>query len=58
MPGPKRQEGNGPRSIGFTYAAFEVAADALKRAGTLDKDKLREALAQTNLTTIVGPIEV
>ena len=43
--------------IGFTYATFEVAADALKRAGTLDKDKLREAIAQTNLTTIVGPLK-
>jgi branched-chain amino acid transport system substrate-binding protein len=43
--------------LGFTYATFEVAADVLKRAGTLDKDKLREAIAQTNLNTIVGPIK-
>ncbi len=43
--------------LGFTYATFEVAIDALKRAGTLDKDKVREALAQTNLTTIVGPLK-
>jgi branched-chain amino acid transport system substrate-binding protein len=43
--------------LGFTYATFEVAVDALKRAGTLDKDKLREAIAQTNLTTIVGPLK-
>ena len=43
--------------LGFTYATFEVAADALKRAGTLDKDKVREALVQTNLTTIVGPLK-
>jgi branched-chain amino acid transport system substrate-binding protein len=43
--------------LGFTYATFEVAADALKRAGTLDRDKVREAIAQTNLTTIVGPIK-
>jgi branched-chain amino acid transport system substrate-binding protein len=34
-----------------------VAADVLKRAGTLDKEKVREALAQTNLNTIVGPIK-
>ncbi|MGD0235017.1 MAG: ABC transporter substrate-binding protein [Syntrophorhabdales bacterium] len=43
--------------LGFTYATFEVAIDALRRAGTLDKDKVREALAQTNLTTIVGPLK-
>jgi len=43
--------------LGFTYATFEVAIDALKRAGTLDKDKVREAIAQTNLTTIVGPLK-
>ncbi|HME45372.1 MAG TPA: ABC transporter substrate-binding protein [Syntrophorhabdales bacterium] len=43
--------------IGFTYATFEVAADALKRAGTLDKEKIRQALAQTDLKTIVGPIK-
>ena len=43
--------------LGFTYATFEVAIDALKRAGTVDKDKVREAIAQTNLTTIVGPLK-
>ncbi len=45
------------QSLGFTYATFEVAADALKRAGTLDKDKVREALVQTNLASIVGPLK-
>ena len=43
--------------IGFTYATFEVAADALKRAGTLDKEKLRQAIAQTDMRTIVGPVK-
>ena len=43
--------------LGFTYATFEVAADALKRAGTLDKAKLREAIARTDLKTIVGPVK-
>jgi branched-chain amino acid transport system substrate-binding protein len=43
--------------IGFKYAAFEIVADALKRAQTLDKAKVREALAATNMHTIVGPIK-
>ena len=43
--------------LGFVYATYEVAADVLKRAGTLDKEKIREAIAQTNLNTIVGPIK-
>jgi branched-chain amino acid transport system substrate-binding protein len=43
--------------IGFKYAGFEIAADALKRAKTLDKDKLRNAIAMTNMKSIVGPIK-
>lgn len=42
--------------LGFDYAAFEIAVDALKRAGTLDKKKVREALVKTDLNTMVGPI--
>jgi branched-chain amino acid transport system substrate-binding protein len=43
--------------LGFDYAAFEIAADVLKRAGSLDKNKIREALVQTKLDTVVGPIK-
>jgi branched-chain amino acid transport system substrate-binding protein len=43
--------------MGFDWAAFELAADVLKRAGSLDKNKIRKALAQTDLDTIVGPIK-
>lgn len=43
--------------IGFKYAGFEIAADVLKRAQSLDKKKIRDAIAQTNLNTIVGPIK-
>jgi branched-chain amino acid transport system substrate-binding protein len=43
--------------IGFVHALFEVAADALKRAGNgKDKAKVRDAIRSTNLNTIVGPI--
>jgi len=43
--------------IGFKYAGFEIAYDALTRAKTLDKEKVRQAIAATKLDTIVGPIK-
>jgi len=43
--------------LGFDYAAFEIAANVLKRAGSLDKKKIRESLVQTDLNTVVGPIK-
>ena len=42
--------------IGFKYAGFEIAADVLTRARSLDRNRLRKALAQTDLDTIVGHI--
>jgi branched-chain amino acid transport system substrate-binding protein len=42
--------------LGFDYAAFEIAADVLKRAGSLKNKKIREALVQTDLNTVVGHI--
>lgn len=43
--------------IGFKYAALEIAANALKRARSLEKNKLRRAIAATDLATMVGPIK-
>lgn len=43
-------------AIGPTHAVFEVAVNALERAGTLDKNKIREAIAETNMETILGPV--
>ena len=43
--------------MGFDYSAFEVVVDVLKRAGSLDKNKIREAIARTNFDTIVGKIK-
>lgn len=40
----------------FSHAAFEIVVDVLQRAGSLNKDKIREALAETDLHTIVGHI--
>jgi branched-chain amino acid transport system substrate-binding protein len=43
--------------IGFAHALFEVAADALTRSGDpMDREKIREALAETNMNTVVGPV--
>jgi len=43
--------------IGFVHALFEVAIDTLKRAKDAgDKAAVRDALAATDLQTIVGPV--
>lgn len=39
----------------YGYTAIEVIADALERAGSIDKTKLRDAIAQTNLTNHILP---
>ena len=44
--------------IGFAHALFEVAADALKRAGNIDDPlAIANAIGATNLNTVVGHIE-
>jgi branched-chain amino acid transport system substrate-binding protein len=44
--------------IGFAHALFEVAADALKRTADLgNAAALRDAIAATNLNTIVGQVK-
>lgn len=37
------------------YAAAQVISDAIKRASSLDREKIRNAIAATNMTTIIGP---
>ena len=43
--------------MGYKYAGMEVAVDALTRAASLEPEKIRDAIAATNLDTIVGPIK-
>jgi len=43
--------------IGFKYAAFEIAFNSLSRARSLDREKIRQALAATDMDTIVGHIK-
>jgi branched-chain amino acid transport system substrate-binding protein len=42
--------------LGFKHANLEVAIDALKRAKKLDAASIRDAIAQTDYNSIVGPI--
>jgi branched-chain amino acid transport system substrate-binding protein len=43
--------------IGFVHALFEVAADVMKRTADIGKPAaIMDAVAKTNLNTVVGPI--
>jgi branched-chain amino acid transport system substrate-binding protein len=43
--------------LGGLYGGYEIVADVLKRAQTLDKEILRKAFTETNLNTLQGPIK-
>lgn len=43
--------------VGSPYAAIQVIANAIERAGTLDKDKIRDAIAATDMMTVKGQIK-
>ncbi|HEU5322607.1 MAG TPA: amino acid ABC transporter substrate-binding protein [Methylomirabilota bacterium] len=42
---------------GPAYACVQIVAAALGRAGAADRDKLRDAVAATDMTTVVGPVK-
>jgi branched-chain amino acid transport system substrate-binding protein len=42
--------------VGPSYACIQIIADAVTRAGALDRDKIRDAVAATNTITVVGPV--
>jgi len=42
---------------GPAYACVQILAAALTRAGSLDKDKVRDTIAATDMTTVVGPVK-
>ena len=42
--------------VGLGYYAAQVLFDSIERAGTLDKDKVNEALAQTDMMTIYSRV--
>jgi len=43
--------------IGFKHAAYEILADSLTRAASLDKEEIRQAIGATDLDTIVGHVK-
>jgi branched-chain amino acid transport system substrate-binding protein len=42
--------------VGPAYAVVQILADAIERAGTLDREKIRDAIAATNMMTVMGPV--
>ena len=42
--------------VGPAYACVQIVANAIERAGRLDPIAIREALAATNLQTVIGPV--
>ncbi len=43
--------------MGAKYYGVEIALDALQRCQTLDKEKIREAIGETDLDTIFGHVQ-
>ncbi len=43
--------------LGFKHATLEVAIDVLKRAKKLEAAAIRDAIAETNYNSLVGPIQ-
>jgi branched-chain amino acid transport system substrate-binding protein len=42
---------------GPAYACVQIVANALGRAGAVDREKLRAAVAATEMTTVIGPVK-
>ena len=43
--------------VGPAYACVQILAAAIARAGGLDREKIRDALANTDMTTVIGPVK-
>lgn len=43
--------------VGPAYANVQILVDAIERAGSLDRAAIRDALADTNLETVVGNVQ-
>lgn len=41
---------------GPAYSCVQLFADAIERAGTLDREAVRDAMAASDMTTVVGPV--
>lgn len=43
--------------VGPAYGAVQILAKAIEKAGTLNREKIRDAIAATDMTTVKGPIK-
>jgi branched-chain amino acid transport system substrate-binding protein len=43
--------------VGPSYACIQILANAIERAGSLDHERIRNAVAAANMTTVVGPVK-
>lgn len=48
---------NMPQPAGYAYAALEIAVNAFEKAGSTNSEAVLDALSQTDIQTIVGPIK-
>jgi branched-chain amino acid transport system substrate-binding protein len=42
--------------VGPAYACVQILADAIARAGTLDRDAIRDAIGDTDMMTVIGQV--
>jgi branched-chain amino acid transport system substrate-binding protein len=51
----KKGTGKDPQNLhGYGYDGINLVADAIRRAGSTDKEKIREAMQQTNYAGVMG----
>ena len=43
--------------VGPAYACVQILAAAVSKAGAADREKLRDAIAATDMTTVIGPVK-
>ena len=43
--------------VGSAYASIQILASAIEKAGTLDPTKIRDAIAATDMMTVIGKIK-
>jgi branched-chain amino acid transport system substrate-binding protein len=53
-----RKRVNRPADVltGPAYACIQILADSITRAGAVDRGKIRDAIAATSMTTVLGPV--
>lgn len=42
--------------VGPSYSTIQILADSIERAGSLDRDAIRDAIAATDMDTMIGPV--